>query len=232
MYENYLHVHSGISSQFSEKVYERQAQVYERMYSRFFPKDRDAYILDIGCGTGLFLYYLKSRGYENAYGIDASQENIAFVQQYITKNCAAIELEDFLKNENEMYDIIVMNDVLEHISKERIIPSLHVIHEALRPGATFISLVPNMENPLTVYQRWADFTHTFGFTRNSLTMVLKWAGFRKVSVYPCDRKPTTLKGLARKGLELVIRKFVEKMFQYPKGGILFYKRIFAVARKD
>jgi len=46
------------SNIFSEKEYEAHCREYEANYGEFLPAQKDAVILDAGCGTGHFLYYL------------------------------------------------------------------------------------------------------------------------------------------------------------------------------
>ncbi|MGB8772017.1 MAG: hypothetical protein WCC92_20565, partial [Candidatus Korobacteraceae bacterium] len=54
---------------------------------------------------------------------------------------------------------------------------------------------PNIAHPITgAYNRYHDFTHTAGFTDQSLGFVLRSSGFQNVTVYGC-RMPR--KDLAR-----------------------------------
>jgi hypothetical protein len=44
---------------------------------------------------------------------------------------------------------------------------------------------PNLANPITASSsRYNDFTHTVGYTEESLTQVLRVAGFRHIKIYP------------------------------------------------
>src|SRR4051812_43231134 len=45
-------------------------------YGRHLPKDKNAMILDIGCGDGNFVYWMQQAGYTNAHGIDLSAEQV------------------------------------------------------------------------------------------------------------------------------------------------------------
>jgi 2-polyprenyl-3-methyl-5-hydroxy-6-metoxy-1,4-benzoquinol methylase len=42
-----------------------------------FPMDRSARILDLGCGHGAFIYFLREAGYTNVVGVDKSPEQVA-----------------------------------------------------------------------------------------------------------------------------------------------------------
>lgn len=45
---------------------------------KHLPNEKDTRILDLGCGMGHFLYFLKANGYNNYLGIDFCDENIKF----------------------------------------------------------------------------------------------------------------------------------------------------------
>ncbi len=52
-------------------------ETYDLDYRDVLPPRKDAEILDLGCGTGHFLYYLGWAGYTRAQGIDRSPEQAA-----------------------------------------------------------------------------------------------------------------------------------------------------------
>lgn len=49
-----------------------------RNYLKYLPKDKNAHILDLGCGMGHYIYALKKMGYCNVAGVDASESNVKF----------------------------------------------------------------------------------------------------------------------------------------------------------
>jgi 2-polyprenyl-3-methyl-5-hydroxy-6-metoxy-1,4-benzoquinol methylase len=67
-------------------------------------------ILDIGCGKGDFSYLLKSQG-ANVIGLDINEEAIKFSNEIGVK---AIHYNDMSTLGNLKFDIIIMNDVIEH----------------------------------------------------------------------------------------------------------------------
>ncbi len=72
-------------------------------------------ILDIGCKTGGFLSYLGNQGFRNIFGSDTIQPYV----DYAKKNIAySVEYGSPYKlpYENDFFDFINMNQVLEHIS--------------------------------------------------------------------------------------------------------------------
>ena len=104
LFEDYAKHHPGINYQFSKQEYEATSKGYYKIYKDFLPKDKNAKILDLGCGTGHFLYFTKKLGYTNYHGIDISKESVQFCIEHITKNVTAADGYEFLKGNDEKWD--------------------------------------------------------------------------------------------------------------------------------
>lgn len=157
---------------------------FARDYLKIMPANKNASILDFGCGVGHFLYHLKKMGYCNYYGIDISRQQIEYCKSYVTDKVEIVDGMIFLQNMTEKYDVIVAHDVLEHISKEKVITILNLIFQALKKGGIFILRVPNMSNPFGLDARYNDFTHELGYTAKSLYQILCISGFREIEILP------------------------------------------------
>lgn len=178
----------------SREAFEYMAQCYLDWYGPYLTKNKDARILDFGCGMGHFLYFLKKMSYSNFIGIDISPQQVDFVRKYITNNVILADGFDFLKEslrKGDYFDIIVLNDVIEHIPKVKIPELLKLMFNVLKPGGKVFIKTDNMGNPFNLRSRYMDFTHEIGFTEHSLYEVLYMAGFRKIRVFgarePCGR---------------------------------------------
>ncbi|MBN8501071.1 MAG: class I SAM-dependent methyltransferase, partial [Sphingomonadales bacterium] len=53
------------------------SEYYDRNYRRFLPADRNAPIIDIGCGDGDFVRYAHGLGYRNITAVDIDHEALA-----------------------------------------------------------------------------------------------------------------------------------------------------------
>lgn len=234
LFEDYAKHHPGINYQFSKQEYEATSKGYYKIYGKFLPEDKNAKILDIGCGTGHFLYLLKKLGYTNYWGVDISKGSVQFCIEHITKNVTAADGYEFLKRHDKKWDLIVMNDVIEHIPKEKIVPILKMVFSSLVQGGIFIVKTVNMENPFCTYTRYHDFTHEIGFTGNSLIQVLKMSGFNEVSIYPDEAKKSYIY-VIRKVMRWIIWRLISLGFSFPpeknKYRIIHTELIFAVAKK-
>ncbi len=54
-----------------------RAPLLRRLVQRHFPADKNAAVLDLGCGHGTLLHFARQLGYRNALGVDGSPEQVA-----------------------------------------------------------------------------------------------------------------------------------------------------------
>lgn len=163
------------------------ARQHLRLLGRFLPGDRAAPILEIGSGNGGFLLACRQRGYERAVGIDISPEQVAFCRDLGFAETRCADGLDYLRSCDRVFEMIVMNDVLEHVPKERVLEMLSLAHAHLRPRGRLALRVPNMSNPLNLRTRYVDFTHEVGFSKESLQQVLRVTGFEVETVFGAFR---------------------------------------------
>jgi SAM-dependent methyltransferase len=202
------------SNVFSPQEYENSLSQFRLNYDRFIPSAIEAKILDIGCGTGHFLYYLEKKGYTDFLGIDISPQQVDFCRKNVSKNVEQADAFEFLKEKKNTYDAIGANDLLEHIPKEEIVKFLKRVNTALKDKGVFLMRTPNMGNPFAVYSRYKDFTHEVGFTDRSLYQVLWTAGFRDIRVLPYRQYSTrAFKRSIESRMARITHFFLAKLFQ-------------------
>ncbi len=178
IYDNYLDTAFDEHKQADFKI-----KQFEKNYWKFFPKNRDAAILDIGPGRGEMLTCLKNRGYNNIKAIDISSSIVTFCTQ-MGYECELVNNTTFyLKQHQQKYDLITLCDVLEHVPKGDVLELLHSVKEALTEDGVAIFQVPNMQSPHAHLYFHYDFTHEVGYTEHSLNQILKTAGFSNVELY-------------------------------------------------
>lgn len=182
IYDDYFEKNFRYSNILTEKEYENVSRHYENTYGKILPSDKNAKILDIGCGTGHFLYYLNKRGYKNFLGIDVSPQQIEFCKQNVSKNVQLADTFKFLKRKEPDYDVIVAHDFLEHIPKSETRLFLNLVYGSLRKRGLLLIRVPNMSNPFSLDSRYRDFTHEIGFTEKSLSQLLGSTGFGDIQI--------------------------------------------------
>ncbi len=89
--------------------------VWKWYYGRCLPLDKSVKILDLGCGDGGFLYFLRSLGYENSTGIDISTEQIEVASKLRINGVECADIMSFLKDEKGSYDLIFARDGLRRV---------------------------------------------------------------------------------------------------------------------
>src|SRR6185369_9596500 len=153
---------------------------FEYNYRSYFPKSKDAKVLDIGVGRGEMLYCMKKWGYNDYLGVDISPSTISFCKS-LNLNCLLVEdTIKWLESNQNTFDLITLIDVLEHIKKENTIEFIRTIYKSLKPSGVLIIQVPNMQAPYALIPRYIDITHEVGYIEKSLQQVLLTSGAKKI----------------------------------------------------
>lgn len=151
---------------------------YFEWYTRgWLPGDREAPILDVGCGSGQLLYFLASKGYRRAKGIDLDHDQVALAKQLglDAEECSA---QEHLERSPAHYDLIVILDVIEHLTREELFPFMEAVVGHLKPGGRLIASVPNAESPDGLRCTYTDITHEAAYTPVSFEQMLFCHGLR------------------------------------------------------
>ena len=188
IYQSYIESQFG-SGHDIEKInsdYKLHSRYFKKNYLKFLPENKEAMILDAGCGLGHFLFFAKKNGYKNVKGIDISKQLV----ELCVKNgleAHATDLFTFLEDKAQSFDVIIFNDVIEHLTKDEIVTILDLMNAALKDGGCIIIKTPNMANPFTAAGgRYIDFTHEIGFTEASMKEILSVTNFKNVTVIGTD----------------------------------------------
>jgi 2-polyprenyl-3-methyl-5-hydroxy-6-metoxy-1,4-benzoquinol methylase len=196
----------------TKESFDDVSKFYSFVYGKYLPVDKNAHILDLGCGIGHFLYFLKNMGYSNFFGVDFSKGQIDFVEKNITKKVAVAEALAFLREVKTPYKLIVINDVLEYVKKENLMEFLHLTLSSLEPGGSVFIKVPNMSNPFGLRSRYIDILHEIGFTEHSLLEVLESTDFSDIKIIGSSSPVVSFKSFILKLGRISIHKILKLMF--------------------
>jgi SAM-dependent methyltransferase len=204
-YQRQAEWHGYTSPEFARAKHEQRLAYYDWYTRGWLPESRSTPILDIGCGSGQFLYFLRERGYDRAVGLDLDGTQVEVARSLgLDATCATVK--DFLADDARTYGLIAMLDILEHFTREELYPLLESVAARLAPGGRLIASVPNADSPHAARAIYADITHEMAFTPTSLSELffchgLKVAGFR--DPWPAPVSPIRL---GYRALSLLMRK--------------------------
>lgn len=211
LYNQYVSTHtSQLYGETTIDSIERQFPAWKWYYGRFLPKDKSSKILDAGCGNGGFLYFLRSLGYENPAAIDISPEQVEVANKLGIDGIDCTDIISFLRDEKESYDLIFARDLLEHLTKDKILKVLETIYNALKVDGLLVIQAPNGESLFSGRIRYGDLTHELAFTQDSLNQALKTIGFEGAAFYPTGPVPHGLKSTVR----FFLWKMIEKLLRF------------------
>jgi SAM-dependent methyltransferase len=151
--------------------------LHRRLLGPHLPVERDAPILDVGCGRGYALQDMRALGYTRTSGIDLDTGQVAFARGLGLDAVQVGSTEEFLADKISTYAVIVLMDVLEHVPRENQQHFLQAIARSLRPGGRLICTVPNAGSSIEGFWLHNDYTHQSSFTADSLTFLLEQSGF-------------------------------------------------------
>src|SRR5207249_4562534 len=144
-------------------------------------------ILELGCGHGALLYFLKHNGFTCVDGVDISREQVRLAESLGLQNIACEDLVDFLQRcEPASYEMVFMLDVIEHFKKDEIPALLTLVWNSLKPGGRLVIYTPNAEGPFGVRYRYYDLTHDISFTPQSLAQLLRLSRFERIQFRPVE----------------------------------------------
>ena len=135
-------------------------------------------VLDVGCGSGQFLYEMRELGMQ-PYGVEPGEFDRASNEKYKLniKNCELI----YAKYQANFFDVITMNHVLEHVPNPK--ETLLEIKRILKKNGKFIIGVPNTNSlAYKLFRKnWHQLDvprHLIDYSASNLTYLLKKTGFK------------------------------------------------------
>jgi SAM-dependent methyltransferase len=171
----------------------RYATSYRRRLDRVLEPRKEWRCLDIACGYGNFLAYLRAEGVTSFTGIDSSKAALDVARREFGENrVVEASAESFLGGTPSRYELVSAIDFLEHLTKSELYQLLDSIRTALAPGGFFLARTPNAQGLFGMAARYNDVTHEVCFTPGSLGDVLAGAGFEVISIWEDQGRPTTV----------------------------------------
>ncbi|MBR06991.1 MAG: methyltransferase [Rickettsiales bacterium] len=139
-------------------------------------------LLDFGCGSGVFLNYIKEKGYEVS-GLESHAETAQSAQQ-LTGATIYSKLQDLHKHH---YDVITAWHVIEHVHLLR--DTINTLRKCLNPNGILIIAVPNHRSFDAEFYKanWAAYDvpkHLYHFDQSSIKTLAKNCKLKVKATYP------------------------------------------------
>ena len=194
-YRRYACEYSAISHEFRQSTYINSSHpalkndwdAWERL-RQVIPGKRG---LDAGCGAGARdVYHLWANGYD-VVGFDAIEENIQVAKELhpeIADRVFVASLEKELPFEDESFDFVLCNAVIQHIDsgtvQQVVLPELARV---LRPSGVLQLMFKNGQDVLTIFDKDYGVERTFQlYDERELLILLKEQGMNLVEMESPD----------------------------------------------
>ncbi|OHC74166.1 MAG: hypothetical protein A3G18_08280 [Rhodospirillales bacterium RIFCSPLOWO2_12_FULL_58_28] len=158
----------------------------------------DMSFLEIGCGSGLFLAYLKEKGARDVVGVDQEKRVKDYMPPDLAAHVLTTTVDDYLCSKPERtFHRVAMFDVFEHFPPEEGVALLERLRRFLTPDGRIVIRVPNMSSPWGPRHHFGDLTHRAAYTPDSLRQAAAAAGYELVQSLPVRRGRTLQRFLQR-----------------------------------
>jgi SAM-dependent methyltransferase len=183
----------------AQRIFAPRATYIRSVIARHLPQDRSARIVDLACGHGAFLHFLRTAGYANISGCDISAEQIELAHKFGISEARCRDIRSELQDMSpESIDAVIVMDILEHLEIDELFAVLDGIFMAMKTGGTLVAHVPNAEGLFGMRIRYGDLTHERAFGPRSAEQLLRTIGFNNVQCFEDRPKVHGVKSLVRR----------------------------------
>jgi 2-polyprenyl-3-methyl-5-hydroxy-6-metoxy-1,4-benzoquinol methylase len=194
------------------------ARYFKWCDARYFPLiqnlQKTSSILEIGCGHGRILNYLKQKGFTNVKGIDVSNEQIELAYRE-GLNAVRADVFEYLEKKyssplrgerpSEGLDCVIAIDFVEHFTKEELLRLCGLLHTTMKPDGILLLQTVNGEGLFPRQIIYGDLTHSTILSPGSMSQLLSATGFHDMKYVECAPIASGMKGTLRSIAWNVIR---------------------------
>jgi SAM-dependent methyltransferase len=230
----YVSTHAAVSD--AAGNLDRRWPFLEKLVREHFPADRDAKIVDLGCGHGAIVWAARKLGYRNIEGVDASPEQVAMAAELRIDGVRQGDLMATLRGTPaDSLEAVVLFDLYHYFDPATQLRLADEVRRVLKPGGRFIMHLPNGEALFAGRVRYWDIMATGSFTRRSIEQLMLVCDFKGVACFEDQPVVHGLKSALRYAVWKVVR-FALRLAMAAEtgetaGDAIFSQTFLAVARK-
>jgi 2-polyprenyl-3-methyl-5-hydroxy-6-metoxy-1,4-benzoquinol methylase len=140
-------------------------------------------VLDVGCGAGIFLDYLKNKGFY-VEGVELSPWGYNIAKNRLGLKIHNNLIENLTPPSNK-FDVITLYDVLEHTTNPN--DFLITLKKWLKKDGVVIINLPNIDSMISnstkdLWNKLCPPDHTFHFNNKSISYLLNKNGYNPISI--------------------------------------------------
>ena len=117
--------------------------LYRLNLGAWLPTDRNARILDFGCGYGTFLSFLAGEGYLDIRGFDPDTRCANFTRSQGFSVEPGLDSRQFLAANRDRFDCVSVQGVAMYFERDQLVSWFSALRDSLRPGGTILLTAPN-----------------------------------------------------------------------------------------
>jgi 2-polyprenyl-3-methyl-5-hydroxy-6-metoxy-1,4-benzoquinol methylase len=141
-------------------------------------------LLDVGCGTGDFLFAAKQKGWDVS-GIEPNEK--ARARANSKTNNKVFDTDQLSQLEKDQFDVITLWHVLEHLPNLE--KQITTFRKLLKPNGTLIIAVPNFKSFDAQYYKsfWAAYDvprHLWHFSKTAISKLFQRENFKVEEIRP------------------------------------------------
>jgi 2-polyprenyl-3-methyl-5-hydroxy-6-metoxy-1,4-benzoquinol methylase len=204
--EDYQHPATYVSTGNPATDFQYSVEVFEADLSNYLPDNKEVPILDVGCGWGQLLWWLREKGYTNIQGIDIGKAQEEHGKSIGIDIICVKDSTSFLENPDSKYKLVIMNHMIEHMPAAEGIKLLKAVYKSLLPGGRVIVQTPNLCAIGANHGRYIEISHVTGYTESSLHQIVSLAGFSNIELFGSK----TVFKLAPRRLVLLLLQFISR----------------------